>query len=72
MAKNKVSATKLHEQTPEELRLRLDEAKKEMFTLRVRQTTKELENPHAITAKRREIARILTVLHQKATKAAQA
>lgn len=71
MAKNKLTATKLRENTPEELRLRLDDAKKDMFTLRVRQTTKELENPHAIKTKRRDIARILTILHEKAAKAAQ-
>jgi large subunit ribosomal protein L29 len=65
MADKKASAAKLREQTPQELQLRLEEAKKEMFSLRVRQTTKELENPHAIRTKRREIARILTVLHQK-------
>jgi large subunit ribosomal protein L29 len=72
MAKKTSLGEKLREHTPEELRLRLDDAKKELFTLRVRQTKKELENPHAIQTKRREIARILTVLTEMDAKSANA
>ena len=59
------SAKQLREQTKEELVLRLAEAKKELFNLRVRMTTKELTNPSDIRFKRREIARLLTLIGEK-------
>lgn len=72
MAKNPVvPAAKLRENSPEELKLRLEECRKELFQFRVGRVTKTLENPHVISAKRREIARIMTVLAEKQRVAAK-
>lgn len=63
--KDKLTAKKLRENTPEELELRLEETKKELFRLRVQGTTKESSSTHEIGNRKREIARILTVLGEK-------
>jgi large subunit ribosomal protein L29 len=49
----------------EELRTKLGEARKDLFTLRFRQATSQLENAAALPAARRRIARILTLIKQK-------
>ena len=49
----------------EELRTKLEQARKELFTLRFRQATSQLENAAALPAARRRIARILTLIKQK-------
>ncbi len=65
MAKNIATSAVLRESTPEELDMRLNEAKQELFSLRVKSTTKELSNPNLIKSKRREIARINTIMNEK-------
>jgi large subunit ribosomal protein L29 len=50
---------------PDELRTKLEETRKELFTLRFRHVTSQLENPAAIPAAKRRIARILTLIKQK-------
>ena len=39
----------------------LDDAKQEMFNLRFQHATGQLDNPHKLSAARREIARLLTI-----------
>lgn len=58
----------LTDMTGPELQEQLDDAKKEMFTLRLQQVSGQLENPLRIRAVRRSIARIKTIMNQ-ATKA---
>ena len=70
MAKKKITNKQLREHTVDELALRREDVRKEMFTLRVRATTKELDNVNEIRAKRREIARINTILGEKSREAA--
>lgn len=65
MAKNKLTAKSLREQPVEDLELRLDETKREMFNLRLKATTKELTDPSGINKRRRDIARINTVIAEK-------
>lgn len=72
MPNNTQNAAQMREQSIEELELRLNEAKKELFGLRVKATTKELTDPTQIRFKRREIARITTILGQKRLAAQQA
>ena len=69
MAKKTVTAEKLRDQSLEELHMLLAETKKDLFTMRVRSTTKELTDPNQIPMKKREIARIHTILTEKAHKA---
>ena len=49
----------------EELKTRLDEARKELFTLRFRHATGQLESVASLSSARKTIARILTLITQK-------
>ncbi len=57
----------LKEMTGSELQEQLDDAKKELFNLRLQQVSGQLENPLQIRAVRRSIARIKTILNQATT-----
>ena len=65
-----MNAKELHDKTPDQLRDELANLKKESFNLRFQQATGALENPAKIRAARRNAARVLTVLNQKAAAAA--
>jgi large subunit ribosomal protein L29 len=67
-----MNATELKAQTPDQLRDSLVALKKEAFNLRFQQATGQLENTARMRAVRRDVARILTVLNQKAAEAAVA
>jgi large subunit ribosomal protein L29 len=56
----------LKNMTGAELQEQLDDAKKEMFTLRLHQVSGQLENPLRIRDVRRYIARINTIMNQAA------
>ena len=56
--------------TPDQLRTSLVALKKEAFNLRFQAATNQLENTARMRAVRREVARIKTVLNQKAAQAA--
>lgn len=56
----------LTDQTTVELQQQLDDAKKELFTMRLQQVSGQLENPLRIRAVRRSVARIKTVMNQAA------
>ena len=57
-------------QTPDQLRDSLVALKKEAFNLRFQAATNQLENTARMRAVRRDVARIKTVLNQKAAQAA--
>ena len=48
-----------------ELRQRLEEARRELFNLRVQLSLRQLENYKRIKAVRHEIARLLTILGER-------
>lgn len=50
----------------EELERKLSETRQELFNLRFQSATGALENPARIRLAKREIARVLTVLNEKA------
>lgn len=52
-------------QTLEELKLKEADLRKELFNLKFQQATGEIENPRRITAVRKDIARILTIIGEK-------
>jgi large subunit ribosomal protein L29 len=54
--------------TEEELNKELNETYKELFNLRMQNGTGQLTKPHLIKAARRNIARIKTVITEKAKK----
>lgn len=66
-----MSAQELRDKTPDQLREQLTELKKEQFNLRFQQATGQLENPARMRTARREAARVLTVLNEKAAAAAE-
>jgi ribosomal protein L29 len=59
-------ASNLRDQSIEELEMNLENARKDLFTLRCEfsQNT-QWEKPHRLPQKRREVARLLTILHEK-------
>jgi len=61
---------KLRAMTVADLRQRLADAKQEMFAMRVKAVTKEQTDTSAVRKKRREIARINTVITEKSGAAA--
>ena len=61
-----IKAEALRAKTPDELKTQLVDLKKEQFNLRFQATGGQVENPTRAKIVRREIARIKTVLGQKA------
>ena len=61
-----MKAEELREQTVEDLRAKEVELAEQLFALRLQKVTGQLENPAKITAVRRDMARVLTVLGEKA------
>ncbi|MFZ1661118.1 MAG: 50S ribosomal protein L29 [Paracoccaceae bacterium] len=66
-----MKAQELKAKTPDQLRDELLALKKEAFNLRFRQATGQLENTARMNAVRKDVARIKTVLNQKAVEAAK-
>jgi large subunit ribosomal protein L29 len=61
-----MNATELRAKSPEELRDDLVALKKEQFNLRFQQATGQLENTARMRQVKRDAARVLTVLNEKA------
>jgi large subunit ribosomal protein L29 len=59
----------LNEKSPEQLRTELQALLKEQFGLRMQKATQQLNNNAKIPAVRRDIARVKTLLNQKARQA---
>ena len=57
--------TEIRELSAEQLQAKLKELKEELFNLRFQLAINQLDNPHRITAVKRDIARIMTVLNEK-------
>jgi large subunit ribosomal protein L29 len=66
-----MDATELRDKTPDQLRDELTNLKKESFNLRFQQATGALESTARMRSVRRDIARVKTVLTEKAQAAAQ-
>jgi large subunit ribosomal protein L29 len=65
-----MNAQELKSKSPDQLRDQLVALKKEAFNLRFQQATGQLENTARMRVVRRDVARIQTVLNQKAAEAA--
>jgi len=65
-----MNAQELRDKTPDQLKEELASLKKEAFNLRFQQATGALENTARMRAVRRDVARVLTVLNEKAAAAA--
>ena len=65
-----MKAQELKAKTPDELRDALVALKKEAFNLRFQQATGQLEGTARMRSVRRDVARVKTILNQKAAEAA--
>ncbi len=64
-------AEEMREMTDEDLRARVAELEEERFRLRFRSATEPLESPLRLRVIRRDIARLRTVLRERALQASQ-
>ena len=60
-----MKANEIRGMTAAELENKLSELKKDLFMLRMQHATNHLDNPTKISAVRRDIARIKTVIREK-------
>ncbi|WP_425037331.1 50S ribosomal protein L29 [Primorskyibacter sp. S187A] len=66
-----MNATDLRDKTPDQLREELTNLKKEAFNLRFQQATGQLENTARMRQVKRDVARVNTILNEKARAAAE-
>lgn len=64
-----MNAQELRDKTPDQLRDDLANLKKEAFNLRFQQATGQLENTARMRSVKRDVARVMTILNQKAAEA---
>jgi len=60
-----VKTNDIRKMTTEEMNKKIEELKVELFDLRMKQATGNLDKPHKIDVLRKTIARIKTVLNEK-------
>ena len=65
-----MTAKELRELTPSELELKLKDLKQELFNLRFQLAINQLDNPMRITAVKRDIARVSTVMRENSDREA--
>ena len=65
-----MNASELRDKTPDQLRDDLVALKKEAFNLRFQQATGQLENTARMRSVKRDVARVKTILNEKAAAAA--
>ena len=66
-----MKADKIREMSTEELNKELTSLKEELFKLRFRNVTNQLENTAAIASVKKDIARVKTVIREQELKAAK-
>jgi large subunit ribosomal protein L29 len=62
-----VKAADVRELSVEEIQNKMSEAQEELFRLRFRGATQQIENPALIKSLRRDIARMRTILRERET-----
>jgi large subunit ribosomal protein L29 len=60
-----MKAAQMREQTTEELNDRERDLAEQLFALRLQKVTGQLEKPSRVSAVRKDLARVLTVLREK-------
>jgi len=70
MAKKAATADDVRTKTQDELSDQLTKLKKEQFNLRFQRANGQLENTSRVRVVRREIARVRTIMNERARKAA--
>ena len=62
---NEMKANEIRSMSETELEQKLADLKKDLFMLRMQHATNHLDNPTRISATRRDIARVKTVIREK-------
>lgn len=65
-----MNASELRDKSADQLKDQLGDLKKEAFNLRFQQATGQLENTARMRQVKRDVARVKTILNQKAAEAA--
>ena len=65
-----MKAQEVHNMTNEELVKKLGDLKEELFNLRFRHATGQLENPNVLNTGKKDIARVKTVIREREIKKA--
>ena len=65
-----MKAKLIHEMTDAELNAKLAELKDELFKLRFRHATGQVENPNVLNTVKKDIARVKTVIREREIKKA--
>ena len=60
-----MKTTDIRKLSVEELTKKLDELKKDLFMLRMQHATNQLDNPLQISATKKDIARVKTIIREK-------
>ena len=60
-----MKAIEFRKMSAEELEAKLKELKSELFNLRFQHAINQLDNPHKIADVKKDIARVMTILHEK-------
>lgn len=60
-----MKTTEIRKMTTEDINKKIEELKNELFDLRMKQATAQIEKPHKIDADRKDIARLKTVLAER-------
>jgi large subunit ribosomal protein L29 len=63
--KGDLKASQLRDQTLDELRDRERDLSEQLFALRLQKVTGQLEKPARVRQVRKDLARVLTVLHER-------
>ena len=64
-----MKAKEIKEMTNDELVAKLDALKEELFNLRFRHATGQLENPNVLATVKKDIARVKTIIREREIKA---
>jgi large subunit ribosomal protein L29 len=62
-----VKASDVRDLSNEEIETKISEAQEELFRLRFRSATQQIENPSLIKSLRRDVARMRTILSERQT-----
>ena len=63
-----MKATEIRKMSVSDLEAKLGDLKKDLFFLRMQHATNQLDNPIKISAVKKDIARIKTIIREKETK----
>ncbi len=66
-----MKADEIRELTDDEIHARVDQMQEELFRLRFRAATSELDNPMLLRSLRRDVARLKTVIRERELAAAK-